>query len=161
MLTTKDILLKACEEFDLPYQTVEENYKAFVLGLKDRLKEEPTLKIYVDKHLSLYFSTKTPAAFHGKDRILVKYRKIRKRRKEIVKKIKEKLRENNNKQTVDKYTIYCQNIPIMYYGIKQGYSLKELEDIQNRFFDKFNKYDYEGTKKAKNYLISKNKSYNY
>lgn len=153
MLTTKELLERAARKFDLPYETVKVNYDAWVRGMRERILDEKPLTIWMTHGIKLFFQTKTPTAFYGQSRMEKRYEKSRKIKKELVKKIKDRLRPYNTNYKVDKYTIYCHEIPIMYYGIKQGYTLKELEETQQRLFDKYNKHDYEPYYKNKKYSM--------
>lgn len=142
MLTTKTILTKTAEKYNLPYTTVEANYKAWVKGLKDRLLKDPILYLRLAEGLPLFFTNKIDRAEHGTRHLskeLVHSKKIK--NKEIDKIIK-KFEKYNSKYRSKKDIIYNNVPPIDFYGYNKGYSLKELEGIQNRMFEKMNKHEY-------------------
>lgn len=150
MLTTKELLERASKEFDIPYETVKVNYDAWVKGIQNRILNEKPLEIHITDGIILYFQSKTPSAFYGHRRLPYKYGKPRTIKRELVKKIKDRLRPYNSNYKVDRYTIYCQEIPFIHYGLKKGYTLKELEEKQEKMFENFNTHDYEPYYKNKN-----------
>lgn len=142
MLTTKKILLEACEEFDLPYETVKANYDAWVIGLKNRLLAGNTLNLRVAKNLVLYYTSKVNIAENGGLRPSKEIVNSRKNRKLAVEKVIKRLEKTHSKRRSKKFVIYNNYPPLEYYGYNKGYSLTDLEEAQQRMFDKKNKYEY-------------------
>lgn len=142
MLTTKQILTNTANEFNLPYDTVESLYKAWVRGFKDRLIQEEILYFYLTKGLPIYFTTRVNVAERGTNRPLPKISASRERKRREIKKIIKRLEKVNTPHRANTQVIYQHYPPLDFYGYRKGYRLKELEQIQQKMFDKFNKYEY-------------------
>lgn len=146
MLTTKEILQRTSEEFGVPIETVEVLYKAWVKGLKDRVAEDPVMVINFPNSLKLHFTTKVKTKDIG---ITVRSEALKKS-KMIKTEAAEKIRELNVPHNLEsrkkKFFPTYFRPPLYYYGYKQGYSLTELERIQQKMFDLYNTHDY--TKKG-------------
>lgn len=149
MLTTKQILTRASEEFDLPYKTVEVIYNAWLKGLKDRIihEEEPILYFSLPG-ITLYKNCNKQRNEYGKS-ISKEIVEARRSKKKAVDKIVESLLELNPKRIAKRSLYYYWNEPLEYYGFRRGHTLKELEAKQQELFDKVNTHDY--TKKSNKY----------
>lgn len=149
MITETDLIKLAARRFGMPEKQVEHYYKAYVKGLKKAVSESDVLKFSIFKGLELYFTDKISRAEHGKSKPSRTYIKSRQRRMRKVRLHMEHLRRRNTIKVIRSRIAFRRVPPIEYYGYNMGYTLKELEAIQNRMFEKVNTYDYEAHEKAK------------
>lgn len=155
LITERDLIKKTATKFGLPEAQVADYYKAFVRGLKTAVKESDILKFSIFKDLELTYTTEISYAEHGLNKPSKEYVRSRVRRNKRVKKHMKSLRTRNTVKVIERKIDFRRKPPLEYYGYLQGYTLKELEDIQNRMFEKVNKYDYETVKKSKEHTTIK------
>lgn len=146
MKTSKDLIRMVSEELNISEKTVENNYNAWVRGVKDRIVVEAPLRICFSS-ITMYYNYRSKDIL-GKEKLnnfsFKLQAKLRKKARDVELKLVEL---GASKNVLTRHSVYREIPPIMYYGLKQGLSIKQIEQIQNDFFEKLNKYDYKRNNK--------------
>lgn len=144
MLTTRDILERTSKELGLPYEVVESNYKAWAKGIQDQLANADVLRVTFGEKINLKFNDRVPLEFYGYAVIPKKLKERLKRHKKLLdEKVKKRRKDALENKYKRKYIVNEFTPSLLYYGFGQAKNLKELEEYQDKFFEKYNEHNYD------------------